>query len=192
MTLVAQKIGEHQKEILDFYQGEVQKEELEKMLHNPEQALNDANILVEDTFKEAVFKGLKEANETFIKYQNQPALWNNHLLLNTTNEEDSDLHFKKYTWGLVLTLSHNATQNAIYGISLAPSIFAALKTVSKTLPIPNVTENIVAAFYSTYLNKSAPIINTIDKGNGIHLTLTWPQIALAAGILFPTPSITAR
>lgn len=192
MTVVEEKTRKHQKEILDFYQGEVHTDELEKILNDPEQALKYANIFVEETFKEAVLQGLKEANETFIKFQHQPVLWNNHLLLNTGNVENSDLYFTKHSWGLVLELSHNATQNAIYGISLAPCISSELKKISKKLPIANVTENIVTSFYSSFLNNNTTVINTIDKGYGISLILTWPQIAFSAGVLFPTPAILAK
>lgn len=192
MTLVAEKKEKYQKGILDFYQGEVQQKELESMLHNPEKALNDANIIVEEIFKEAVILGLQEANQTFSKFQNQPILWNNNLLLNTGNGKESDLYFTHYPWGLVLELSHNATQYAIYGISLAASITSAIKEVSQYIPIAHVTESIVVAAYTSFLNNHAPTINTIDHGNGIYLIFTWPQIALSAGVLFPKPIAITR
>lgn len=87
-------------------------------------------------------------------------------------------------WGVVFTLSDQAVSDLSGGISIAAAITAAAAAAGG---VPGVAVAIVSAFISV----SVGILNLVNRGNGVYLTIPWssfiPWPNPTFGAVIPTP-----
>jgi hypothetical protein len=156
------------------------KERLTRLITDPEGLLKELGIEVEDQFKEVVIAGLKEAVHTALKAN--VAMKKRGALRSASNNQDG-ITFSSQPWGLVLELDAEATTKVVDGVNLSGSVLAAAAAFSDVLPHSVST---VANIYSSYMAAYSAVIGLVNTGNGVSLTLTWPQITLIP-IAAPVP-----
>lgn len=185
METIQSSILEKQQELVQLFENSSESD-LKKIIEDPIAILNSIGIQmnghftneVKETLKSTAFLTLSKANANLKVRKGRSAV----------NNQQDGIHFSVQPWGLVLELDEAATQKVVAGISIAGGVLGAAGAVASTFAAP---VGIVAGVYSGFLAVYAGVIGIVDNGNGIYLTLTWPQIAFIA-IALPVPIPTAR
>lgn len=173
---------EKQKELAAFFDNANTKE-LQNMLKNPMELIRTIGFDVNEEFAKAI-----ENNLQHVAYEKICEIDAQAKPLMGRGAGNDGVSFSAQPWGLVLEIDHETTQKVISGVSIASSIASAISAVASSFAAPAA---VVAGVFSAFLAVSASVIAAIDQGNGIYLTLTWPQIALIA-IFPPIPVPTTR
>lgn len=173
---------EKQKELAAFFDNANAKE-LQNMLKNPMELIRTIGFQVNEEFAKAI-----EANLQHVAYEKMCDIDAQVKPLMGRGASRDGVSFSAQPWGLVLEIDHATTEKVIAGVSIASSIATAISSVASSFAAPAA---VVAGVFSAFLAVSAVIISKVDQGNGIYLTLTWPQIALIA-IFPPVPVPTTR
>jgi hypothetical protein len=88
------------------------------------------------------------------------------------------LEFRVKPWGLVLVVREEAVRYLKGGGAITATFLALLS------PIP--IAGAISLFFATFLGINLGMIELMDKGKGVYLTLTWPHIFLCGvGLLLP-------
>ena len=159
--------------------------ELSTILENPTQLLTKLGFEINDNFLNEIKSSFHHSAINLMAKKNATLPIKKGRSRAVANQDG--IHFSVQPWGLVLELDENATQKVIAGINIAAGVLTAAAAVSSTFAAPVA---VVAGVYSGFLAVSAGVIGLVDQGNGIYLTLTWPQIAFIAFALpipIPTP-----
>ena len=185
MEAIQNSILEKQNKLVTLFEN-ANESELKKMIKDPMAILTKVGIEMEDHFTDEVKKTLK--NTAFQTLSKTNANLKTKRGRTTANNQEDGIHFSVQPWGLVLELDETATKKVVAGISIAAGVIAAAGAVASAFAAP---VGIVAGVYTGFLALYAGVIGIVDNGNGIYLTLTWPQIAFIA-IALPVPIPTAR
>ena len=185
MQTLETSILEKQNQLVETFNTATEKE-LNAILENPTQILTKLGFEVNEQFISEIKYSFQHAAINLIANKNATIPIKKGRSRSVSTQDG--IHFSVQPWGLVLELDENATQKVIAGISIASGILTAAAAVSSAFAPPVA---IVAGAYSGFLAVSAGVIGLVDQGNGIYLTLTWPQIAFIA-FAFPIPIPTPR
>lgn len=187
-------IEEKRKALMSYFETSSDKEKINSLIQNPETVLQDLDIKVDEKFKKAVKVGLKQAFQTYSKsnhvLKSEGLLSMDESMPMMASEAESGIQFSVQAWGLVLELDENATASVVNGINIAAGISAAITAVAAVTEV-GAPVAILTGIFSGFCVAYGSTISMINNGNGVYLTLTWPQIALAL-IVPPIPVPTVR
>lgn len=160
--------------------------ELKSILENPSETLSKIGFEIDENYSTQIKECFSKAafNLTASKNATLPVKKGR----SRATVKNDGVSFSAQPWGLVLELDETATQKVISGINISSAILAAAGSVASTFAAP---VSVVAGVYSGFLAVYAGVISLVNNGNGIYLTLTWPQIAFIA-IALPVPIPTPR
>ncbi|MBX3654489.1 MAG: hypothetical protein KIS62_12925 [Ramlibacter sp.] len=148
----------------------------QSLLDDPLAALASIGIEVDAVHRDAVAQGLRAvvlshasaAPAGLLKAKRAP------------NEFEKYIHVAAKPWGVVVRIDHEAISQLPRGLKaiepLAEGI-GAVMAVSSALGPAAVAIFGGLAFWSAVLTAYVLILPAIDRGKGVYLTITWPQMA---------------
>jgi hypothetical protein len=159
--------------------------ELKSILENPSATLSKIGFEIDENYINQIKECLNTAafNLTASKNATIPVKKGR----SRAAVSNDGISFSAQPWGLVLELDEATTQKVIAGINISAGVLAAAGSVASAFAAP---VSVVAGVYSGFLAVYAGVISLVNNGNGIYLTLTWPQIAfitIALPVPIPTP-----
>lgn len=172
-----------QEELLAIFERSDTKE-LQDILKNPMKVIEEIGFDVNDEYRTTVEENLKHV--AFEKVSQTDSKISPSTGRNIVSTDG--ISFSAQPWGLVLELDNQVTQSIVNGVSIVAGIAAAITSVATAFAAP---AGIVAGVFSAYCALYATVLKIVNQGNGVYLTLTWPQIALIT-IFPPVPVPTTR
>jgi hypothetical protein len=87
------------------------------------------------------------------------------------------IQFHTDFWGPKVELDHSATQTLLDAGDVALALNPMIAVVSGTIAPPLIPViAIMATGIAAYISANRSIVATVDKGNGVWLTIPWPAI----------------
>ncbi|MGE3346225.1 MAG: hypothetical protein AB7I35_02190 [Ramlibacter sp.] len=148
----------------------------QSLLDDPLAALASIGIEVDAARREAVAQGLRA-----VVLSHAPAAPAGLLKAKRgSNEFEQYIHVSAELWGMVVRIDHEAIKQLPRGMKaiepLAEGI-GAVMSVSSALGPAAVVIFGGLAFWSAVLTAYVLVLPEIDRGKGVYLTITWPQMA---------------
>ncbi len=165
--------------------------QLKKIQNDPLSILANLNIPVEEEFQDIVTSQLRTMAD--IRLQQMPQI--TQLLAveksaGTPQEIIDDLYFHVTGWGLVLKVGNTALEFLKDGGSITATALGLAAAAAAFAGPAGIAAGFVMAVIAAAIAIQGPFMNMVNRGKGVNMTWTWPQLACIGGLL-GLPIITA-
>jgi len=159
---------------------------LKRVIADPLAELESLGIEVEEEFRGPVAVSLKSFAQTLSEKDKPVAI----PLAAAAGAKPAPFYLYVRPWGVVLRLDETATGQVKGGMGFATGVAAAVTAACATAPDATLSKflAVVIGLFTAALAAYAGLIDLIDRGKGVYLTVTWPQIIIpGAAIPIITP-----
>lgn len=160
-------------------------DQLAMMYQNPMAMLEQFGDAIDPKYQESI-----AANMRSLALHKGYELQQTPQRRSTSTETKGQVTASAQWWGLVIELDEQATQDAIAGINMSSAVMGVVGTALGIAAGPvGAIAGCIAGALAIYGNS----LGFISNGNGVYLTILWPQIpAIALNPLAITPIPTRR
>lgn len=176
-------------ELLDlFSEAKNDSSKLNALIKSPIETLESLGITVDPIFHDAVIQGLNSLSYSDQRHNLEPTIHTmdpsagGSSILRRTKPNDLEkyIHVSAELWGIVVKIDHQAVAELPKGTKaiepLAEAI-GAIMAASAGLGPAAVIALLGLAYWGAILTAYVLLLPVLDKGKGVYLTVTWPQIA---------------
>ena len=152
-------------------------------IDSPLESLKQLGGSIDATQHDAVARGIQAASLAFeFRSRQEQAAARGQLSKQQSSDFEKYFHLKVEWWGFVMRIDHAAIKELPKGLAavgtLAEAAVGVVKAAAEAGPLAVVVA-LGLAYWGAIFTAYMVLLPELDKGKGVYLTVTWPQIGIA-------------